>query len=223
MCIGPGGIGKSEFWAQGEKTLFVECEPGLNFLEVMKVPVRNWDDFINLGTALHQAQAAGNFPYDTIVIDTVDKWIDRANEEVIARGKAKFPKNEISTIGDLPNGTGWFWATDLIDTYLDKLTKFPCAVVLIGHAENKKIKEPTGDYDKATVTIGGKMGTGLLHWADHTLHIQAYQQGTNLRRIVRTKPTQSREAKSRGGAVPDGWEWGDNMAANYKKLRGLFQ
>lgn len=226
--IGQGGIGKSEFWAQGEKTLFIECEPGLNFLEVMKVPVRAWGDFIGLGVALHEAAAKNEFPYDTIVIDTVDKWIDRANEEVIDRAKIKFAKAveqglEINSIGDIPNGAGWAWATDLIDTYLDKLNKFPCAVVLVGHVDNKKVKGPNSDYDRASITIGGKMGTGLLHWSDHTMHIQTIPSGNSMRRYVRTKPTQSIEAKSRGGAIPDLWEWEENMKTNYSKLRKLFQ
>lgn len=222
LMIGQGGIGKSEFWAQGEKTLFIECEPGLNFLEVIKTPVRCWNDFIELGTALHVANAAGTFPYDTIVIDTADKWIDKATEEVISRGRAKYDKIEINSIGDIPNGAGWYWATDLIDTYLDKLSRFPCAVVLIGHVDNKKVKTQTAEYDRMSITIGGKMGTGLLHWADHTMHIQTVQQASTMRRIVRTKPTQSIEAKSRGGIIPDGWEWGDDMAKNYQKLRKLF-
>lgn len=155
------------------------------------------------------------------MIDTVDKWIDRANEDVIVRARTKY-KTDIDSIGDVPNGNGWFLATDQITTYLDKLTQFPAAIVLIAHTESKKIKQGAVEFDKTSIAIGGKTGKELLHWADHTLHIQAIQQGQNMRRIVRTKPTQTLEAKSRGGTVPDGWEWSDDMAANYKKLRSIF-
>ena len=83
--IGPPGIGKSEFFSHGDKTLYIQTEAGLNHLRVMKVPVRSWDDFREVYTQLLQASP---FPYDTIVIDTIDKFVDLANQEAMERGRA---------------------------------------------------------------------------------------------------------------------------------------
>jgi hypothetical protein len=221
LMLGPGGIGKSHFWSCGDKTLFLQCEAGLSHLSVMKVVIQSWDDFLEAGAALVEA-SKGEFPYDTIVIDTVDRWVNLANEQVINLGRQKFKNIEINSVGDLPNGQGWFMATNLVMTYLAKLEALPAATVLIGHHNLKTIKESTREYCKNTISIGGQTGTQLLHWSDHTLFIDGKMIGDTISRKVYTKPSQIREGKSRGGIVPDGWTWVEDMEENYKKLRGAF-
>ena len=54
--IGSAGIGKSEFWSHGDKTLYIQTEAGLNHLSVMKVPVRSWGDFKELFTFMVKAK-----------------------------------------------------------------------------------------------------------------------------------------------------------------------
>lgn len=224
LMIGQGGIGKSEFWSHGERTLFLECEPGLNHLEVMSVPIRSWSDFIEVGKQLTLALDSDEFPYDTIVIDTVDQWVALANELVVSEARNRFKKiaSEINSVGDVPNGSGWFQATNLIGTYLRKLSSLPCAVVLIGHYRQRTIKEGTREYDKSTISIGGQMGEQILHWSDHTLFLEGKMYGDTMKRIVHTLPNQIREAKSRGKIIPDGWEWGEDSAENYERLRKAF-
>ena len=78
-------------------------------------------------------------------------------------------------------------------------------------------------YDRNTISIGGQLGETLLAWPDHILHVESLVRGDKIMRTVWTKPTQSREAKSRGGVIPNGWRWEDDDAVNYKKFRGLFQ
>jgi len=222
LMLGQGGVGKSHFWSCGEKTLFLQTEPGLNALEVEAVELRDWDDFVEAGGLLVKALGTEAFRWDTLVIDTVDNWVNMANEKVISDGREKFSKMEINGIGDIPNGAGWFQATNLVATYLRKLAALPMAVVLIGHHNQKKVKELSREYDKSTISIGGNMGIQLLHWSDHTLYIEGKMVGDNLKRKVWTLPSQLREGKSRGGIVPNGMEWDDDMGVNYKKIRGLF-
>jgi len=219
--IGAAGIGKSEFWSHGN-TLYLQCEAGLNHLDVFKVPVRSWDEFRDAVGALITAATKKDFPYDTVVIDTIDKLVDYAQAEVVMRGKEKFKNLEINTVGDLPNGQGWYQVTNLMENALSKLEELPCAVCYIGHLDNKEIKEPTRSIHKQTISVGGKLGGMLVAWADHFLNIEAQYSGSDLRRKVRTLPTQTLDAKSRGGVVPDGWVWDAKSQINYDKLRGLF-
>lgn len=170
-----------------------------------------------------KAKVEGTLTFDTVVIDTVDRWIDLANEEVISKSKAKYRQIEIDSIGDVPNGAGWYKATELISSYLNKLEKLGVCVVLIGHLSAKEIKDRTQSYHRETISIGGKMGESLLHWSDHTIFMEGIRQGDRIRRIIHTKPTQTREGKSRDGAIPTGMELGEDMVENYKKLRGLFE
>lgn|GEM_PF-7049341 len=220
--IGPPGIGKSKFWSFCNG-LYIQTEAGLNHLKVMKLPCRSWEEFKDIYSALIRVSQAGTFPYDTIIIDTIDKFVDYAQAEVVERGRNKFKGIEINTVGDLPNGAGWAWSLDLVENALSKLGDLPCAVAYIGHLEMKEVKEPTRSIHKQTISIGGKMGGMLTAWPDHLLNITAQFIGSESKRIVRTLPSQTVEAKSREGLVPDNWQWEKDDEANWKKFRGLFQ
>lgn len=220
--LGAPGIGKSQFWSQDANALFVETEMGLNALEVYKIPIRCWEDLREAYAALNESVKSGKFPYSVIVIDTIDRLIDYATEEVIGKAKDFYKKIEISTISDIPNGSGWWKLKEMVNGFLAKLELFPCAIAYIAHLDIKRIKETTGEYDKATISIGGSLGDDLLAWSDHTLHIESHAIGDKLQRIVWTLPTQSKEAKSRGSLIPNGVRWGENMKENYDNFRKLF-
>lgn len=224
--LGPGKIGKSDFWSRGEKTLFLECEPGLNHLEVMSLQCRGWSDIQQAGGLLYKAWEKGGLLYDTLVIDTADRFVAYANEEIITRAKEKYKEevaSKINSIGDIPNGSGWYWSTELVTNALRKFTDLPLAVVLIAHVERKTVEEPTRKYTRETISIGGQTGTNILHWADHTLLVRARQNGDKIERCLRTKPMDSMEAGSRGNIVEDGFMWEASMAENYRKFRALFE
>ena len=225
LTLGQGKIGKSDFWSQGDKTLFFEFEPGLNHLSVMKVSIRCWEDFTEALAECYKLLKAGSFPYDTFVLDTADRFIDCANEYVIGRAKEKYKSDmadKIESVGDIPNGAGWYQATTLVRITLNKLKMFPVALVLIGHTKSEKKKDATREYDHETVNIGGQMGGQLLHWADHTLHWRTRMRGDSIERCLRTKPSEALEAGSRGNVVPDGFRINGDMKDAYTKFRSLF-
>lgn len=221
--IGASGIGKSKFWSFA-KALYIQTEAGLNHLSVYKMPCRSWSEYQKIESLLIQASNGGDFPYDTIIIDTIDRFVDIINEEVLMLGKQKFPgiAEKINTIGDMPNGAGWSMATGLLNNVLSKLESLPCAVVFIGHLETKEVKEATRSIHKQTISIGGKTGGKLVAWCDHFLNISASYSGDSVMRTVRTRPTTTIEAKSREGVVPDGTKWGANDKENFDKFRKLF-
>lgn len=240
LMMGQGKIGKSEFWAQGDRSLFIETEPGLAHLSVMKVPVRNWQEIREVGAELillwealkkkHgvsskaklTAEQCKEFPYDTVVVDTLDRLVNYSAEECVERGRNKFPKNKIDAIGDIPNGAGWFWSTSNIGNCVAKLEELPVALVLVSHVKMEEVTEPTQKYHKKTIAIGGNTGTSILHFVDHTLQIEAFRRGDEIVRKIRSKPQQELEAGSRGDIVPDGMEWGAVAKDNYAKFRKLF-
>lgn len=223
--IGAPGIGKSAFLAQEPKALFIEAEAGLNFLEVFKVSVRCWEDLREVYSELKVLEQTNKFPYTLGVIDTVDRIVDFAEEEIVKKAKEfyKTMANEINTVGDIPNGAGWSKQKDLVMGFLNKLEELPWALAYIGHLQTKEIKEGVSKYNKDTINIGGKLGLELLAWPDHLLHIKSQLVGEKLKRRIRTKPSQSIEAKSRGGIVPDNWEWSEDMKGNYEYFRKLFK
>jgi hypothetical protein len=223
--IGQSGIGKSAFLAQEDKALFLETEAGLNFLEVYKIPIRTWNDLRDAYASLKEAQTKGNFPYTMIVIDTIDRLVDLAEEEIIARGK-DFYKNiadQINGIGDIPNGAGWSKTRELVMNFFNKIEQFDCAIAFVGHLSTKRIEEGVRKYDKNTISLWSSLGNDMLAWADCILHIESHLVGDKLIRTVYTKPTQTRESKSRGNIVPDGTKWTDNDKENWNSFRKLFK
>ena len=220
--IGASGIGKSNFFAQDPKAFFIEAEAGLNFEEVFKLPARSWEDLRSIYASLKEAEAKGNFPYSIIVLDTIDRIVDLAENEIIAKAQEFYKRVTINTIGDIPEGGGWRKTRDLVMNFMNKLEELPCATAYIGHLATKRIEEGMKKYDKHTISLWKGVGSDILAWADHTLHVTATMMGDRLVRAVLTKPTQSIEAKSRGGIVPDGFKWVDDMKINYQEFRKLF-
>ena len=238
--IGPAGIGKSEFWSIGDKTLYVQTESGLNHLSVMKVAISSWDDWVTLLSKLTQANSKGQFPYDTIVIDTIDRFVALAEEEVIRRIRVRFPSkaDDIHTLFDYPGSSksgnpAWGWRVGLVQGSLSKLAALPACTVYIGHLHIKEIDLKTVKVSKETISIGGQLGASLVHWPDHFLNITSVKEQGVIHRVVRTLPVDTCDAKSRDCKVKNGWRWvnpksttlDDRMQAakvNYNELRKLF-
>jgi len=223
VMIGAPGCGKSTFPSFGDKTLYLQCEAGLNHLSVMKTPITSWEEWEATYTALMQAKNKGDFPYDTIVIDTIDKFVDCANQEAIEFGRKKYKGTEINTIGDIPNGGGWGWGTDFVENALSKLEKLGCHIFVIGHLDRKEVKDANGiSRHLQTISIGGKTGRAIMSWADHILNIETKMIGNTMQRVVRTIPTAVIDAKSRGAVIKDGWVWDVNDRVNFDKFRSAF-
>jgi len=222
LMIGPPKVGKSAFWSHGERTMYIQTEPGLNHLSVFKMVARSWDDFRNIYSALFKAYNDGKFPYDTLIIDTIDNFVDLANEQVIENGKEKFKSSDINTVGDIPNGAGWFQAKNLVNTALTKLSDLPCAVVLIGHLDNREVKmENNISIHKQTIALSPSIGKGICAWSDHIMNIEGGSKTGD--RKVRVRPTGVIEAGSRGDMIPEDFTWTTNGKENYAKFRSFFK
>lgn len=239
MVLGPAGIGKSEMLVQGERTLVVDMEGNIKHLACKKIAATSWSDLRDIYALLVQAKQKGPLPYDCIVFDTIDRLIALGEEEVISLARARFDGAikkglQINTIGDIPEGVGWDGRKSLIMTMLEKFHQLGIGVWLIGHTMSKEVKTPTSKVDKTTINVGGQLGSLLLGWPNHILTMEANWVGSKLVRKVYTVPSESREAKSHGGLIPDGWalvsvETGASQEErlkvardNYSKLRSFF-
>jgi hypothetical protein len=67
LLYGSPKLGKSSFASKAPGSLFFECEPGLNHLEVFKVPTYSWEAFLEACKLV----AKGDHNFKTIVIDMV--------------------------------------------------------------------------------------------------------------------------------------------------------
>lgn len=225
VIIGKAGIGKSGLLANNPNALFIDTEGNLAHLSVKRMACRSWDDAREIYGVLNDAKAAGGpFPFDAVVIDTVDKLVDHAEQDVVNWASKKFSKVEIKNVGDVPEGAGWARLAKSVMSFLECLDSLPCAVVAITHPKVVTVKNASGaDYDKETIALFPSIANRLLGWSHHNLHIQSNWSGSELTRVVRTLPDKTQEGKSHGGIIPDKWEWQTrDLKAEYDYLRGLF-
>ena len=96
LLYGSPKLGKSSFASKAPGSLFFECEPGLNHLEVFKVPTYSWEAFLEACKLV----AKGDHNFKTIVIDTVDNAFKMCSDYVCA-------KHGIEYEGDMGHGKGW--------------------------------------------------------------------------------------------------------------------
>jgi len=227
LMIGQAGCGKSTFWANDPNALFLDTEGNISHLAVKSLRIRSWEDFRNVYGLLYQANTNGAFPYSTIVVDTGDALLALAEEDTIQWARTFYKgdvRDRIFTIGDIPEGNGWGRTSKALMTAFRKLDEFPAALVIIAHLKNVKVKEPTAEYDKETVSFWGNTATQVLGWVKHTMHLKATYVGSQLTRRVCTLPSRGLESKSHGGIVPDGMKWESaDLKQEWEQFRGLFE
>ena len=245
LILGSPKIGKSELFAQ-DSSIFLDIEGGLNLLDVVKFPkdrpFLDWDELEQTVDSLVAMRHKGTFPpqIDTIVLDTATRLVNLATAKVLELLNNKFQnKNwealeEVNIGGDKGN-PGWAMRTNLVDNLLSKIKQMGCALVIIGHIDNKKSKGESGvEIEKTTISIGGNLGKAFCNNADHILHFMAKTSPDGIiTRTVRTLGTATVEAGSRGLCVPDKWELCNPKSrkaedlqeaakANYDKLKSFF-
>ncbi len=98
LLYGVPKLGKSSFASQFPEAMFFECEPGLNHLEVFKVPTYSWEAFLEACKLL----AKGDHNFKTLVIDTVDNAFKMCSDYVCA-------KHGIEYEGDMGTAKAGLW------------------------------------------------------------------------------------------------------------------
>ena len=152
-------LGKSTFASRFPDAVFLECEPGLNHLDVFKVPTYTWDDFL----AACKLIAEGNHSFKTIVVDTVDNAFKFCSEHVCARHNIEYE-------GDMGHGKGWALVKNEWHRVLTRLASLPYGLVLISHAQDKTIETRTGEYTKTQPSLPDRARNVVLGLVDIILY-----------------------------------------------------
>ena len=197
LTYGIPKCGKSEWASKFPEAIFFECEPGLNHLEVFKVPTYTWDDFL----AAAKLVAQGDHSFKTIVVDTVDNAFKYCSEHVCA-------KHGIEYEGDMGHGKGWALVKNEWHRVLTRLASLPYGLVLISHAVDKTIETRTGEYTKTQPSLPDRARNVVLGLVDIILYCDAVPRkdasgNVTIDRVLRTKPHPTYEAGDRTGRLPD--------------------
>lgn len=196
LCYAVSKFGKSTFCAQAENALFLPTEPGLNALEVYQVPITCWDDLLAACSEI----AAGNHPFKTIIIDTVDNAYRMCADYVNRKAK-------VDHESDLGYGKGYALINNEFQRVLTRLAQLPYGLYLTSHAIEKDFETRTGKYTKIVPTLPDKARKIVLGLVDLILYGELESsQGADgkpvYKRVLRTKPSQHYEAGDRTGRLP---------------------
>ncbi|MBN8605224.1 MAG: ATP-binding protein [Planctomycetes bacterium] len=197
LLYGSPKLGKSSFASKAPGSLFFECEPGLNHLEVFKVPAYSWEAFLEACKLV----AKGDHNFKTIVIDTIDNAFKMCSDYVCA-------KHGIEYEGDMGHGKGWALVKNEWHRVLTRLASLPYGLIMISHAIDKTIETRTGEYTKTTPSLPDRARNVVLGLVDIILFGDSIAKkdaagNVTIERVVRTKPHPTYEAGDRTGRLPD--------------------
>ena len=197
LLYGSPKLGKSSFASKAPGSLFFECEPGLNHLEVFKVPTYSWEAFLEACKLV----AKGEHNFKTIVIDTIDNAFKMCSDYVCA-------KHGIEYEGDMGHGKGWALVKNEWHRVLTRLASLPYGLIMISHAIDKTIETRTGEYTKTTPSLPDRARNVVLGLVDIILFGDSIAKkdaagNVTIERVVRTKPHPTYEAGDRTGRLPE--------------------
>ncbi len=227
--MGEPGVGKSFFVAGAPRPYFIDLEGGsrrIPHIARNKTPVTSWEELLALVGRLRKDA----HPYQTIVIDTVDRAEFLCWEHLCGQ-------HGVKSIEDVKKGFG----KGFIAAYEEMRRLFGALeglcehrslhVVMILHQKVQKVQNPNGsDYQKHAPKVDDKVGNTILEMCDHVLYAtrnivvsDEVFDGKRARaiggeqRILRTTGGPGYTAKCRA-AVPDpiplSWhDWACHLAA----------
>lgn len=199
--------GKSTFASKFPGALFLPFEPGLNHLEVFQAPndgtgVKSWEHFLTILREINGAIMAGEFPFKTIVIDTVDlAWGACCN--------ALEAKKGVEYVGELGHGKGWTLAGNEFMRVLKGLGQLPVGLVLVSHAKTRTVNEHGEDVEKVVPNLPDSARSKILGFVDVILYVDVVEEketdeGELVEKTVAfTKPTRLFDAGDRTGKLPN--------------------
>jgi len=120
--IGAPKIGKSELFASGEGTAFLDIEGGLSHLSVVKFPkdrpFLDYDELEGTIDSLVALKQSNKFPQtiDTVVVDTATRLTQLASDKAVEILNRKFPNKGWETIEEISH-SNQTWVVVLHDVF----------------------------------------------------------------------------------------------------------
>ena len=186
VCFyGVESVGKTTLAAQAESPVFLDVENGTAHLDVPRLSVKSWGELIDAVRALATSEYK---QFRTVVLDSID-WAERLCIEDLKAEK------KIKSLEEIPYGKGFTMASERMARFLnelDRLIDVGTHVVLIGHAQVKRVEPPdqVQAYDRYELKLLKQTGPLVKEWVDHLFFLNFKT------RIVESE---SGKAKGRGG------------------------
>lgn len=189
LIYGNPGCGKSTFASNFEAGIFADCENGLKSLEVFKIPISKWEDFMDLKKSLKEEK----HNYKTLIIDTTDILFTLCSNFCCS-------KYNVSHVSDLDYGKGYDIIRNYFLSQLVDLNSMGIGLVFISHAKPREEKTKTEKWTVMDTSMAGQ-AQKVIHGFVDFIFMMHVDKDKN--RLIRTKPTKYINAKDRTGKLPE--------------------
>lgn len=146
-------VGKTTLLSQLEDCLIIDTEEGSDYVDAIKVKVKNLDDIISLCKAIKNA---GN-PYKFAAVDTISTLEDICTPLALKR----YLKEDPEFTGDLlsiPYGKGYVLLKDAMLDVIATINKVVPNIILVGHVKDKSVAkvDSSGESVIKDINLMGK-------------------------------------------------------------------
>jgi len=200
IVFGQTKVGKTTMMSrlpQG-KYLVVDLEQGSDFLSVNRVQANS---LAELAAVLAELRT-GNYPFEFIVLDTVDKIVDWSEAYVLA-------SNNATMLKDIPFGGGYSLVREQVMNILNAFNSLGKRLIVVGHRKKTTTDGDAKDeFSISTLDISGKLKNFICADADA---IGYTYRGEDSSLMITFKPSDFIEAGARpehlrGMTIPFEWE-----------------
>lgn len=184
LIYGQSKVGKTTSTSLIPNSINLDLEEGTKFIKCNKINILEMTKSKNGMEALREVylyfkenfigKPTDDFPYDTIIIDTIDvieKW---AGEEVAN-------ENDVEHYTDVPYGAGYSILRDKITNLLESFVNLGLSVVVIAHRKKSIVGEKDNMINVRDVDLTGKLKNFLFAWADAIGYMsRKYEEDTSI-------------------------------------------
>lgn len=154
LISGEKKIGKTTFSIEGAEELVLQFDKPQLAYAIREVVIESWKHFARVLKEIERMVAAGDFPYNRIVIDGAGEWYQMCQIWTCEKFQVEHP----SEVG---YARAWHWMrdnfTDAVNRILRLQDKAQCGVIFIAHSEWKEKQTRSGTkVDKLVPNLPGR-------------------------------------------------------------------
>ena len=166
IIYGVPKIGKTTLLATLENNLIIDIEDGSDYVEALKVKVKNIKELMELCTEIKKADK----PYKFITIDTVTALEEFAKPLALKLYKeSPQGQNFLGTdVLTAAHGAGWGFLRTAIEKLISLISECADNIIIVGHVKDKSINSAEGSTEASIkeFDLSGKTGRILAAKSD---------------------------------------------------------
>jgi GTPase SAR1 family protein len=170
ILYGPPKVGKSTFVSKLDKALILDSEEGHMALNSVYLNINSTTDVDEVVNAIIKkgTELKGQYPYDFIVLDTIDQLEKYAENSATKKYKTstKGKNFDGDTVLELDFGLGYYYLREETMKRIHNLAKVCRHLILIAHVRPKALDKGGISVEVNELSLTGRLGSMICNMAD---------------------------------------------------------